>query len=151
VVEELAQAAGIDIKDIPFRTCPQSIAELIGGRIDFVSLVVGTEVGQNIRLIGVFSEKRLAALPDIPTVKEQGYDVSPPSFGGLLVPKATPAPIMAKLAATCADAAKDQTYATIAKRSGQPDDYCAGGETFRQQLARDIESKARVLARLKSQ
>ncbi len=149
VVEEFVQAAGIDIKDIPFRSGPQSIAELIAGRIDVVSLVIGTEVGQNIRAIGVFSEKRLAALPDVPTVKEQGYDVSPASFGGLLAPKATPAPIMAKLAAACAGAAKDQTYATIAKRAGQPDNYYADADAFRQRLVRDIESKARVLARLK--
>lgn len=152
VVEEFVQTAGIDIKDIPFRSGPQSIAELIAGRIDFVSLVIGTEVGQNIRLIGAFSEKRLAALPDLPTVKEQGYDVSPASFGGLLAPKATPAPILAKLAAACAGAAaKDQTYAVIAKRAGQPDDYYADADAFQQRLVRDIESKARVLARLKSQ
>jgi tripartite-type tricarboxylate transporter receptor subunit TctC len=54
-VEELLQAAEIDIKDIPFRGGPQSIAELLGGRIDVVTLVMGTEVGQNVRIIGVFS------------------------------------------------------------------------------------------------
>ena len=150
-VEEFVQAAGIDIQDVPYRGGPQTITELLGGRIDFVSLVVGTEVGQNIRLIGVFSEKRLAALPEVATVKEQGYDVSPASFGGLLVPKATPAPIVAKLAAACADAAKDQVYATIAKRAGQPDDYYADAGAFAQRLARDIDNKARVLARLKTQ
>jgi len=149
-VEEFVQASGIDIKDIPFRGGPQSITELIAGRIDFVTLVVGTEVGQNIRTIGVFSEKRLAALPDVPTVKEQGYDVSPASFGGLLAPRSTPAPILAKLAAACDHAAKDQTYATIAKRAGQPDEYYADAEAFRLRLARDIDSKARVLARLKT-
>jgi tripartite-type tricarboxylate transporter receptor subunit TctC len=150
-VEELVQAAGIDIKDIPHRGGgPQTIGELIAGRIDFVTLVVGTEVGQNVRIIGVFSEKRLAALPDVPTAKEQGYDVTPASFGGLLAPRATLAPVMTKLAAACADAAKEQTYATIAKRAGQPDDYYADAEAFRQRLARDIDSKARVLARLKA-
>jgi tripartite-type tricarboxylate transporter receptor subunit TctC len=149
-VEELLQAAGIDIKDIPFRGGPQTVTELLGGRIDFVTLVVGTEVGQNIRLLGVFSEQRLAALPDVPTVKEQGYDVSPASFGGLLAPKSTPAAITTKLAAACAAAANDRTYATIAKRAGQPDDYYADAAAFRSRLARDIESKARVLARLKS-
>ena len=105
-VEELLQTAAIDVKDIPFRGGPQTVTELIGGRIDFVSLVVGTEVGQNIRLLGVFSEKRVAALPNVPTVREQGYDVSPASFGGLLAPKATPAPVLAKLAAACDHAAR---------------------------------------------
>ena len=62
-MEELLQTAAIDIKDIPFRGGPQSITELLGGRIDVVSLVMGTEVGQNIRIIGVFGEKRIADLP----------------------------------------------------------------------------------------
>jgi tripartite-type tricarboxylate transporter receptor subunit TctC len=150
-VEEFTQAAGVEIKDIPHRGGPQTIAELIAGRLDVVTLVIGTEVGQNVRVIGVFSEKRLAALPDVPTVKEQGFDVSPASFGGLLAPAATPAPVMAKLAAACAGAAKDDGYATIARRAGQPDDYYDDAAAFRQRLARDIESKARVLARLKAQ
>ena len=76
-MEEFQQAAGIDIKDIPFRSGPQSITELLGGRLDVVSIVMGTEVGQNIRVIGVFAEKRVATFPDVPTVKEQGYDVTP--------------------------------------------------------------------------
>jgi tripartite-type tricarboxylate transporter receptor subunit TctC len=150
-VEELLQAANIDIKDIPFRGGPQSIAELLGGRIDVVTLVMGSEVGQNVRIIGVFGEKRLQSFPDVPTVKEQGFDVAPASFGGLLAPAATPAPLIGKLAAACSAAAKDEIYATTAKRAGQPDDYFDDATAFRQRLARDIESKARVLARLKVQ
>ena len=59
-MEEFPQTAPIEIKDIPFRGGPQTLTELIGGRIDVVSIVMGTEVGQNIRVIGVFGEKRLA-------------------------------------------------------------------------------------------
>ena len=122
-MEELQQTAGVDIKDIPFRTGPQSITELLGGRLDFVSLVMGTEVGQNIRVIGVFGEKRIATFPDVPTVKEQGYDVVPASFGGLLAPLSTPEPVHVQaLARLCRDAAKDDIYVTTAKRAGQPDD-----------------------------
>ena len=150
-MEEFMQTAAVDIKDIPFRTGPQSIAELLGGRIDVVTLVVGTEVGQNVRVIGVFGEKRLAALPDVPTVKEQGFDVSPASFGGLLAPAGTPAAIVSRLASTCAAAAKDDGYATIARRAGQPAEYYDDASAFRNRLTRDIESKARVLARLKVQ
>jgi tripartite-type tricarboxylate transporter receptor subunit TctC len=150
-VEEFLQAAAIDIKDIPFRGGPQTIAELLAGRIDMLSIVMGTEVGQNIRIIGVFGEKRLANLPDVPTIKEQGYNVSPASFGGLLAPPATPQPILSKLSSACAESAKSDLYATIAKRAGQPDDYYADAVAFRQRLAHDIESKARVLSHLKTQ
>jgi tripartite-type tricarboxylate transporter receptor subunit TctC len=116
-----------------------------------VSLVMGTEVGQNIRMIGVFSEKRIATFPDVPTIKEQGYDVTPASFGGLLAPLGTPQPILSKLSSGCAEAAKSDVYVTTAKRAGQPDDYYSDAAAFRLRLSRDIESKARVLARVKTQ
>jgi tripartite-type tricarboxylate transporter receptor subunit TctC len=108
-MEELQQTAGVEIKDIPFRSGPQSMTELLGGRLDVVSIVMGTEVGQNIRVIGVFSEKRIATFPDVPTIKEQGYDVTPASFGGLLAPLGTPPAIVAKLSQACANAAKDMS------------------------------------------
>jgi tripartite-type tricarboxylate transporter receptor subunit TctC len=149
-MEELQQTAGVDTKDIPFRTGPQSITELLGGRLDFVSLVMGTEVGQNIRIIAVFGEKRIATFPDVPTVKEQGYDVVPVSFGGLLAPLSTPEPVQSRLRAACRDAAKDDIYVITAKRAGQPDDRYLDAAEFRQRLQSDIASKARVLSRLKT-
>ena len=130
-MEELQQTAGVEIKDIPFRSGPQSMTELLGGRLDVVSIVMGTEVGQNIRVIGVFSEKRIATFPDVPTIKEQGYDVTPASFGGLLAPLGTPPAVVSKLSQACANAAKDEVYVTTAKRAGQPDDYYSDAEAFR--------------------
>ena len=146
-MEEFMQAAAIDIKDIPFRSGPQTIAELLAGRIDILPLVIGAEVGQNIRIIGVFGEKRLAHLPDVPTFKEQGYNVSPASFGGLLAPTATPQPILSKLSSACAEAAKNDLYATTAKRAGQPDDYYAERRGVRAApRARHREQGARAVA-----
>jgi hypothetical protein len=72
-------------------------------------------------------------------------------LASLLALPATPQPILSKLSSACAEAAKYDLYATTAKRAGQPDDYYADAEPFRQRLARDIESKARVLSRLKTQ
>lgn len=149
-MEELSQTAGAEFKDIPFRSGPQSLAELLGGRLDFVSLVIGSETGQNVRMIGIFTEARHSAFPDIPTVKEQGYDVTPTSFGGLFASPDTPAPVLARLSQACADAAKSDEYATIAKRQGQPVSYYDNAASMRERLLRDIESKARVLARLKT-
>ncbi len=150
-VEELQQAASADIKDIPFRSGPQSLTELLGGRLDFVSLVIGSETGQNVRMIGIFTETRHTAFPDIPTVKEQGYDVTTTSFGGLFAPADTPAPVLAKLAQACGEAAKSDDYAIIAKRQGQPANYYDDAAGMRARLRRDIETKQRVLSKLKPQ
>jgi tripartite-type tricarboxylate transporter receptor subunit TctC len=110
--------------------------------------VLGTVAGQNVRMLGIFSETRHSSFPEVRTVKEQGYDVSPASFGGLFAPAGIPAPIVAKLAAACAGAATEDKYASAAKTAAQPSDYYADAVTLQQRLKRDIEGKARVLARL---
>jgi tripartite-type tricarboxylate transporter receptor subunit TctC len=150
-MEEFLQVAGIAIADIPFRGEPLVITDLLGGQIHVASIVLGSAAGQNIRLIGVFSETRHPAFPNIPTVKEQGYDVSPASFGGLLTPAATPAGVVDKLAGACAGAAHDAAYETVASRAAQPPDYYADADAFKERLMRDIERKAAVLARVKTQ
>jgi tripartite-type tricarboxylate transporter receptor subunit TctC len=149
-MEEFLQAAKIDIKDIPFRGEPLVMTDLLGGRLDVASLVLGTASGQNVRVIGVFAETRHPAFADVPTVREQGYDVSPASFGGLLAPAATPAPIVAKLSQACAAAAKDEAYRSVAERAAQPPDYFDDAAGFRARLARDTAAKQQVLERLKT-
>jgi tripartite-type tricarboxylate transporter receptor subunit TctC len=148
-MEELLIAAKVDIKDIPYRGEPLVVTDLLGGRIEVASLVLGTIAAQQtIRPLGIFSETRHSSFPNIPTVKEQGYDVSPASFGGLFVPVGTPAPIVARLAGACAAAAKDTIYANVARDSAQPADYYADATTLAQRLKRDIDAKARVFARV---
>ena len=149
-MEEFLQAAAIDIKDIPFRGEPLVMTDLLGGRIDVASIVLGTATGQNVRVIGIFAETRHPAFPNVPTVKEQGYDVSPASFGGLLAPTGTPPPVVAKLSEACAAAAKDEAYRSVAERAAQPPDYYDNAAGFKARLDRDTAAKARVLARIKA-
>ena len=150
-MEEFLLNAKIDIKDIPFRGDGAVITDVIGKRVEVGAIVLGIVAGQPIRIIGIFAETRHSSFPDVPTVKEQGFDVSPTSFGGLLAPAGTPAPVLAKLAGACEGAAKDEAYATAAKRAAQPDNYYANAALFKQRLDRDTERKASVLARIKKE
>lgn len=149
-MEEFLNYAGIDIKDIPFRGEPLVMTDLLGGRIDVASIVLGTAQGQNVRVLGVFAETRHPAFKDVPTFKEQGFDVSPASFGGLMAPAGTFAPVVARLSAACEGAARDDAYKQTAERAAQPPDYYADAALFRQRLQRDIERNAVVLSRLKT-
>jgi tripartite-type tricarboxylate transporter receptor subunit TctC len=69
----------------------------------------------------------------------------------LLAPAATPKEIVSKLEPACEGAAKDEIYATAAKRGGQPPNYYADRATFGARLERDIEAKRRLIARLNLQ
>jgi tripartite-type tricarboxylate transporter receptor subunit TctC len=150
-MEEFLDVAKLDVKGIPGRGDPAVVTDLLGGSIDVAALVQGSVAGQNLRLLGIFAEERHASFPDTPTVREQGFDVAPISFGGLLAPAATPPEIIARLESACESAAKDETYAAVAQRGGQPPSYYATREVFAKRLAHDIEAKRRLISRMRLQ
>ena len=149
-VEEFLDTAGLKINSIPFRGDPAVITGLLGDNVDVGGLVQGTVAAarDQLRPLGIFAEERHPSFPDVPTVKEQGYNVAPVSFGGLMAPAATPEPVIAKLASACEGAAKDDVYAKAAKAGGQPDNYYADRKLFGERLARDIATKARLLSKM---
>jgi tripartite-type tricarboxylate transporter receptor subunit TctC len=95
-MEEFLDTAKLDIKGIPSRGDPAVVTDMLGGSIDVAALVQGTVAGQNLRLLGIFAEERHPAFADTPTVKEQGFDVAPISFGGLLSPASWKRPVPAR-------------------------------------------------------
>jgi tripartite-type tricarboxylate transporter receptor subunit TctC len=149
-VEEFLDAADLKINAIPFRGDPAVITALLGNNIDAGGLVQGTAAAarDKLRILGIFAEERHPAFPGVPTVKEQGYDVAPISFGGLMAPAGTPEPVIARLASACEGAAKDEAYAKAAKAGGQPDNYFADRKVFGERLARDIAAKDRLLKKM---
>jgi tripartite-type tricarboxylate transporter receptor subunit TctC len=96
--ELLKMMAGIDMVHVPYRGTGPAIADLLGGQIQLMfgsapSSVQYIRNGQ-LRALAVTSDKRLEALPDIPTVGETipGYEAT--QWYGIGVPKATPAPVV---------------------------------------------------------
>lgn len=114
-MELLASKAGIKVKHVPFQGSSEGIAALLGGHIDAQLLDPPGEGLQYLktkefRPICVFEERRIEALPDIPTAKELGYDSVVRVWSGLAVPRGTPAAIKGKLAAAAEKVAKDPAF-----------------------------------------
>ena len=149
-MEEFIDVAQVKIAGIPYRGDPAVINDLLGGQVEVAALVQGTAAaaGPNLRILGIFAEERHPAFAGVPTVKEQGYDVAPLSFGGLMAPVSTSMGIIRTLESACEGAAKDEAYATAAQRGGQPPTYYADRETFAARLKRDIEAKDRLLSKM---
>ncbi len=144
-----AQMAGVELQDVPYRSEPNVVLEVQAGRVDFAALVAGSINNQPLRALAVFAPQRHHLLPDAPTAKEQGYDFSPASFGGLYAPAGTPAPVVARLAEACAAAATDPGYAEAARRSFQPAQFHLGPQAFAARMRDEIAEKARLLAGLR--
>lgn len=64
--------------------------------VTFSSAVTYAKSGR-VRMIGTVSPERIPAMPDVPTMREQGLDMAVGSWQGVYVPKGTPAPIIKKL------------------------------------------------------
>ncbi len=71
-----------------------------------------------LQILAVISDKRNAAIPDVPTAKEQGFTATLDLFRGLSVPKGTPTAVKQKLGEAMAKAAKSKAFMTLAKQKG---------------------------------
>ncbi|HEY6259071.1 MAG TPA: tripartite tricarboxylate transporter substrate-binding protein [Xanthobacteraceae bacterium] len=112
---ELYQAAaGVKFLHVPYRGAAQALTDVLGAQVqgmfaDTLFLLPQIKAGK-IRPLGAASASRNAALPDVPTLAEQGFaDTSADNWYGLLAPARTPAAVIGKLndAVTTALAAPD--------------------------------------------
>ena len=94
--------AKIDIVHIPYRGAGPAMNDLVAGHVqmffDLMPVVLPQIAAGNVRPLANAGAKRPAALPDLPTVAEQGlagFDAS--SWYGLVAPAKTPEPVLAKL------------------------------------------------------
>ena len=100
-MEMFANAAGIRMFHIPYQGGGPAVAALLGGQIDALASGPSAAIGQikagKMRALAVWGDKRLASLPDVPSMKELGYDATFYIWSGLFAPAATPAPVMTVL------------------------------------------------------
>jgi tripartite-type tricarboxylate transporter receptor subunit TctC len=99
--ERLRQAANIDIVHVPYKGAPAALVDLLAGRVHLtfsVPTAVSHVKSGELRALAVTGERRIAALPEVPTVAEAGLaDLQFGSWNGLHVPAGTPAPIIEKI------------------------------------------------------
>jgi tripartite-type tricarboxylate transporter receptor subunit TctC len=102
--ELFCQQAGVTMTHVPYRGSSPALQDLVGGRIDVMfdnaSTALPQVAGGTARAIAVTTAKRVATLPAIPTVAEQGlpgYELA--NWWAFIAPAGTPAPVVAKLSA----------------------------------------------------
>jgi tripartite-type tricarboxylate transporter receptor subunit TctC len=100
--ELIQRVAGVRYVHVPYKGSAQAFPDLLGGRIAFFLASLETAIPQMkagaIRTVAVTSAQRVPTWPDIPTVAESGYrGFETATWYGILVPKGTPQPIVARL------------------------------------------------------
>lgn len=98
---QFGQITGIEIIHAPYNQAGQMNTDLIEGRLDVlfqsISAVTGMVQGGRMRAIAVSGPERVPAFPDLPTMREQGVDVTTTGWFGLATPDGVPEPILAAL------------------------------------------------------
>ena len=142
--------AKIKFKYVSYEGLAPRMNAILGGHIDLTDGNLTqrgkVEAGQ-LKFIAIATEKRNPGIPNIPTLKELGINVVFAVERGIVAPKGTPADILAKLEAACAQATKDPAFAESMKKQGTEVRYLdrkAYSEFFKmndalnKELARDL-------------
>ena len=121
----LNTTTGIDSVAVPYRGAAPALTDLIGRRLDFMitplSSLMGALQSKTIRPIAVAGSKRVAAVPDVPTIRESGvpeYDAGEGAWYGLVVPKGTPRDIVERLRAAIIEGIKEPLLASRLTNDG---------------------------------
>lgn len=97
----LANKENVNMTAVPFDGNPKAISALLGNHCDAVNTSITPSVspykGGLIRPLAVFSDFRIPMLPDVPTLKELGYDFSQYSNLGAVFPEGTPEDIRKRM------------------------------------------------------
>jgi tripartite-type tricarboxylate transporter receptor subunit TctC len=113
----LQQALGVELTTVPFQGTGPAMIALLGGQVDVLCDQTTQTIPQikadKVRFYGVTTKQRIQALPDAPTLAEQGFpDFEVVVWHGIYAPKGTPPEALNKLNEALRAALKDPAVAT---------------------------------------
>jgi tripartite-type tricarboxylate transporter receptor subunit TctC len=115
ITEWLRVKAGARYLQVPYKGASQALQVLLAGEVQVSGYALGATrthmQSGKVRALAVNSDKRLASIPDIPTLKETGVDVSFRAWFGFYAPARTPASIVHRLNTEIAKLVLDPAFA----------------------------------------
>ena len=149
--EMFAHAAGIKLRHVPYTGGGPALIALLGGHVDilfsvpiiaFVQLKSG-----DVTPLAVASEKRHPAFPNVPTLKELGYDVEYYMWCGFFAPRATPPDILKILREATRQAAASPEFKAAMDKMNTPIDYRDADE-FQKFWDKDAQRSIEAIRRI---
>ncbi|MBR0673668.1 Bug family tripartite tricarboxylate transporter substrate binding protein [Neoroseomonas soli] len=132
MVVRMGQLIGVELNHIPFRGAGPAMQAVIAGQVPMMSDSLPSSVAHirqgSVVAVGMASAQRHPAFPDVPTFREQGFDLASDSWFGLSAPAGTPAAIVERLnRETRAFLGSAEVRARFSELGGTPGDLTAEG------------------------
>jgi tripartite-type tricarboxylate transporter receptor subunit TctC len=150
-MEILAQTAGVSFNHIPFTGAAPAVVALLGGQIDAVSSGPATVLQHikagKLRALAHWGQGRLDALPEVPSLKDAGFQAEYAQWSGLFIPSATPEPVAQRLRVAARVAAQDAKVREVIQNAGSPILYQDSAE-FEKYVQADARRMSDVVRRI---
>lgn len=150
-MEMLVHSAGIQLKHVPTNGAGPALTALLGGHVDCMAsgpaVVLPHIKAGKLRPLAGWGEKRLAVLPELPTLKELGYNAEFYIWAGLFAPRGTPEPILKKLRETVKAAVEDADFKAAMAKMETPIAYLDAPE-FQKFWDKDAKMLAEAIKRV---
>jgi tripartite-type tricarboxylate transporter receptor subunit TctC len=148
LIVRFSQVAGIPHTHVPFRGAGPAMAAVIAGQVPMMSDSLPSAAAHvrqgSVRAVAMSSPERHPAFPEVPTFREQGFDLTSTSWFGLSGPAGMPAEITERLnRAVLAVLALPETRARFAEMGGTAGDLSAQG--YAEYVAAEFEAWAPVV------
>ncbi len=131
-MEMLAKAASINMLHVPYTGGGPALTALLGGQVDVTAAgpaaAKAASSDGRVRVIAHWGGQRIALMPDVPTLKERGFDAEYYLWAGLFVPAATPAAVVETLRAAVRKSVALPAFKEDMERVQIPVQYLDGPE-----------------------
>ncbi len=136
---------GVKWTGIPTKGGGEMVPFLLGGKVDFAwSGGIHNRYGDKMKVLASMNAGRLLASPDIMSIQEK-YDVSMPSQAVVVVPKGTPADVIAKLESAMETATKDPEFGELVSEKLKFPVMFVGSEQLTEDIADTVKGLKQVI------
>jgi tripartite-type tricarboxylate transporter receptor subunit TctC len=148
------KAAGIQMKHLPTAGGGPALTAILGNNSQVLVSSIAASSAQmkagKLRALACFGAQRAPAVPNVPTMKELGYNVEFYLWVGMFAPKGTPVPIITTLRDASRKAAADDKFKQAMKNLGQDVAYLDQAEfkAFWDADAKRVEDAVRLIGKL---
>ena len=134
-MEMFAASADVKLLHVPYTGGGPAVVALLGGNVDAISTGPSTVIQHvkagKVRVLATWGDKRLGALPDVPTLTEAGFNTTFFQWAALFAPAGTPEPVLTKLREAARAAAADPRFVSAMATVETPIQYLDAPELAR--------------------